>query len=87
MKKELSVLIPTYNSNCSDLVFSVHGMLKQLNIPYEIVVADDGLAAALLVVTRRLAGWAATERQQTTEIRPQNVLTNDMLRTFIVSIL
>ena len=42
MKKELSVLIPTYNSNCSDLVFSVHGMLKQLNIPYEIVVADDG---------------------------------------------
>ena len=42
MKKELSVLIPTYNSNCSDLVFSVHGMLKQMNIPYEIIVADDG---------------------------------------------
>ena len=42
MKKGLSVLIPTYNSNCSDLVFSVHGMLKQMNIPYEIIVADDG---------------------------------------------
>lgn len=47
MKKELSVLIPTYNCFCGDLVHSLHHILemetkKTEGFRYEIIVADDG---------------------------------------------
>lgn len=47
MKKELSVLIPTYNCFCGNLVYSLYNMLelekrKIDNFLYEIIVADDG---------------------------------------------
>ncbi len=43
MKTELSILIPTYNCRCVDLVRALNEQAQRLrNINYEIVVADDG---------------------------------------------
>ena len=47
MKKELSILIPTYNCTCNDLVHSLHHIMeleekKDYGLKYEIIVADDG---------------------------------------------
>ena len=43
MKTELSILIPTYNCRCVDLVRVLNEQAQRLrNINYEIVVADDG---------------------------------------------
>ena len=38
----LSVLIPTYNQPCYELVSQLHAPLEKVHIPYEIIVADDG---------------------------------------------
>lgn len=38
----LSVLIPTYNYICSDLIIGLQQQAQRLNINYEIIVADDG---------------------------------------------
>jgi glycosyltransferase involved in cell wall biosynthesis len=40
--KELSILIPTYNDKCYQLVSDLHQQAMSLGIVYEIVVADDG---------------------------------------------
>lgn len=37
----LSILIPTYNYDCTQLVRDLHQQAEQLGIDYEIVVADD----------------------------------------------
>lgn len=37
----LSILIPTYNYNVVSLVESLSGQLKEVDYPYEILVADD----------------------------------------------
>ena len=37
----LSILIPTYNYDCYDLVKELHRQASQLNIEFEIIVADD----------------------------------------------
>lgn len=37
----LSILIPTYNYDCSRLVIDLHQQAQQLGVPYEIIVADD----------------------------------------------
>ena len=44
MITELSILIPTYNSTCVELVNQLHRMCEQIAKPfcYEILVADDG---------------------------------------------
>lgn len=43
MKTELSILIPTYNCRCVDLVRALNEQAQRLRyINYEIVVADDG---------------------------------------------
>ena len=47
MKKELSILIPTYNCTCNDLVHSLHHIMelevkKDDRLKFEIIVADDG---------------------------------------------
>lgn len=39
---ELSILIPTYNHNCTVLVRHLQQQAELLGIPYEILVADDG---------------------------------------------
>ena len=38
----ISVLIPTYNQPCLELVSQLHTQLEQAGVPYEIIVADDG---------------------------------------------
>ena len=38
----LSILIPTYNDICVSLVEALHHQASTLDIPYEILVADDG---------------------------------------------
>lgn len=37
----LSILIPTYNYDCYDLVAELHRQATELNIEFEIIVADD----------------------------------------------
>ena len=37
----LSILIPTYNYDCTQLVRDLHRQAEQLGIDYEIIVADD----------------------------------------------
>ena len=38
----LSILIPTYNYTCYQLVHDLHEQAERLGIPYEIIVAEDG---------------------------------------------
>ncbi len=40
-KKELSILIPVYNSSCLSLVKSLRQQAEKLAIKYEVIVADD----------------------------------------------
>lgn len=40
--KDISILIPTYNHTCVELVQSLQQQASQLPISYEIIVADDG---------------------------------------------
>ncbi len=40
--KELSVLIPTYNDDCTHLVSTLQQQAEKLGTAYEIIVADDG---------------------------------------------
>ncbi len=37
----ISILIPTYNYNCSELVCELHRQVSLLSVQFEIVVADD----------------------------------------------
>jgi len=39
---DISILIPTYNCNCTTLVNDLHHQAEKLSIHYEILVADDG---------------------------------------------
>ena len=43
--KQISILIPTYNSICVELVRSLQQQAELLAIDYEIIVADDGSTA------------------------------------------
>ena len=43
--KQISILIPTYNSTCVELVRSLQQQAELLAIDYEIIVADDGSTA------------------------------------------
>ena len=43
--KQISILIPTYNSTCVELVRSLQQQAETLAIDYEIIVADDGSTA------------------------------------------
>ena len=38
----ISVLIPTYNQPCLELVKQLHAQLERAGVDYEIIVADDG---------------------------------------------
>ena len=41
-KTELSILIPTYNNSCLDLIQELNQQASLLNIKYEIILAEDG---------------------------------------------
>lgn len=53
--KDISILIPTYNDDCSALVDSLHRQAASLDIAYEIIVADDGSTDAAVVAANRKA--------------------------------
>ena len=40
--KDISILIPTYNHTCVELISTLQRQASQLPISYEIIVADDG---------------------------------------------
>lgn len=42
MITELSILIPTYNQLCTQLVHDLYEQVRLLGIDYEIIIADDG---------------------------------------------
>lgn len=46
----LSILIPTYDYTCYKLVYDLHCQAEALNVPYEIIVADDGSKSQVNVI-------------------------------------
>ena len=50
---ELSILIPTYNCVCVELVRSLHQQAMQAGIDFEIIVADDGSTDASVIQANR----------------------------------
>lgn len=46
----LSILIPTYNHTCYQLVADLHKQAEQLDIPYEILVAEDGSRSQVSII-------------------------------------
>ena len=52
--KDISILIPTYNHVCVDLVSTLQQQASQLPISYEIIVADDGSTVASTIEANRI---------------------------------
>ena len=54
MKTELSILIPTYNNDCVDIVKALSAQAKVIcGLRYEIIVADDGSTIKSVIETNR----------------------------------
>ena len=51
--KDISILIPTYNHACVELVHTLQQQASQLPISYEIIVADDGSSIASTIKVNR----------------------------------
>ena len=51
--KEISILIPTYNDRCDNLVESLQQQASTLGVNYEIIVADDGSTDAGVLSANR----------------------------------
>jgi len=51
--KDISILIPTYNHVCVELVSTLQQQASQLPISYEIIVADDGSTIASTIEANR----------------------------------
>lgn len=51
--KDISILIPTYNKICVELVSTLQQQASQLPISYEIIVADDGSTIASTIEANR----------------------------------
>ncbi len=51
----LSILIPTYNAICTELVVRIHAEATRLDIPFEILVADDGSRSEIDEINRHIA--------------------------------
>ena len=51
--KDISILIPTYNHVCVELVSTLQQQASQLPISYEIIVADDGSTHASTIEANR----------------------------------
>ncbi|MEG1546098.1 MAG: glycosyltransferase [Bacteroides sp.] len=50
----LSILIPTYNYNCYPLVEELWQQAKELNAPFEIIVADDASREEMKIDNRQI---------------------------------
>ena len=58
---ELSIVLPTLNEarNLERLVPLVDGILRELQVSYELIVVDDGIAAVLRVLAPHVKIYAA----------------------------
>ena len=65
----ISILIPTYNKVCVPLVEAMRHQAQQLQIPFEILVVDDGSAEEIQAENRRIEVWENCHYR----ILPQNV--------------
>ena len=65
----ISILIPTYNKVCVPLVEAMRHQAQQLQIPFEILVVDDGSAEEIQAENRRIEAWENCHYR----ILPQNV--------------
>ena len=65
----ISILIPTYNKVCVPLVEAMRHQVQQLQIPFEILVVDDGSSAEIQAENRRIEAWENCYYR----ILPQNV--------------
>lgn len=52
--KDISILIPTYNHTCVELVHMLQQQASQLPINYEIIVADDGSSLSSTINDNRV---------------------------------
>lgn len=46
----LSILIPTHDHTCYQLVYDLHAQAERLGVPYEIIVAEDGSRSQVDVI-------------------------------------
>ena len=53
----LSILIPTYNTTCVELVRKLHQQALTLEIPFEILVVDDGSIQAVVEINNQITAW------------------------------
>ena len=54
MKQQLSILIPTYNDDCYDLVASLVSQANSIEeLQYEIIVADDASSMTRIIMSNR----------------------------------
>ena len=60
--KDISILIPTYNHVCVELVDALQQQASQLPISYEIIVADDGSTIASTIEANRAINDYANSR-------------------------
>jgi len=53
----ISILIPTYNAVCLPLIEKVHSQAVALQIPFEILLADDASCEDIRQQNRKIAEW------------------------------
>ena len=73
----LSILIPTYNYDCYDLVKELHRQALECNIEFEIIVADDCSSSKLSKLQQ------ITELSNCALIKPQHNLGRAKIRNFL----
>ena len=73
----LSILIPTYNYDCYDLVKELHRQALECNIEFEIIVADDCSSSKLSKLQQ------ITELSNCHLIKPQQNLGRAKIRNFL----
>lgn len=53
----ISILIPTYNAVCLPLIEKVHSQAVALQIPFEILLADDASREDIRQQNRKITEW------------------------------
>lgn len=53
----LSILIPVYNTDCTQLVKQLQAEARSLRVPYEIIVADDASRPDIGETNRQITEW------------------------------
>ena len=69
MKRELSILIPTFNDVCNDVVKELQRQASQIEgLSYEIVVADDGSTDTEAMAANEAIADTSSERRMWVEL-------------------